>query len=137
MAPTCFFSILFAKMSALCCCPAKTCVLHLCTNTHVSQPSSWPHCITFSASPCPYIMRFSRDLPVPPGLRDPAHSQWLDQHFQFPENHNLLLHPLSPHLSKAARCVWRTPGLLCTAGGRNKILPCRRRSGSTPAVLPA
>ena len=87
-------------------------------HTHVSQPSSWPRCITFSASPRPYITRFSRDLPVPPGFRDPAHSQWLDQHFQFPENHNLSL----PHhnLSTAARSMWRTRGLLCTAGGRKQ-----------------
>lgn len=105
-------------------------------HTHVSQPSSWPRCFTFSASPRPYITRFSRDLPVPPGLRDPAHSQWLDQHFQFPENHNLPLPPTTTSERLPGACGGRE-GCSARLVGENKILPCRRRSGSTPAVLPA
>ena len=55
-----FLQHLFAKMSALRRCPAKTCVLHLCTNTHTSpspppghvvSPSLHLHVLTSRASP--------------------------------------------------------------------------------------
>lgn len=41
-------------------------------HTHTSQPSSPPRRVTFSAPPRPYVTRFSGELPVPPGLRDPG-----------------------------------------------------------------
>ena len=82
---------------------------------------AWPLRSYLSLPLCPGLSRdtvpcFSRELPVPPGLRDAAYSQWLDQHFHFPENHNLP--PTSSHhnLSSAARSVWRAPGLSAQLG---------------------